>query len=204
MRTLTTLFALLLASLISSAAQADSWRHGRGVDRYHGIYSTSRWSSHYPSYRHHSRSAWNHHTRSYGHYYSSGYPYRGNSVSWSFGHYPSWRRHGHSHHHYSSSDAGSFIGGLVIGGLLSDSLSRASYRAPYRATYDRYENAPVVRTRVVSSPTVIHSSTVVTGSRTATPRTRLLRDLQGRCFEITHGTDGTEQRAQLPDEFCTF
>ena len=134
-------------------------------------------------------------------------------MSFSFGNHSSWRRHDYpnrySHRrpyrHYDSHEAASFLGGLVVGGLLTSSINR-----DYRESY----SAPVMRTRVVTQPTIIRTTQVVSSPRVVSApsrsstvnstRTRLLRDLQGQCFEITYASDGTEQRAQLADEECGF
>ena len=208
MRPLIILIALALTALTSTAATADSWRYGRSYDTHRGHYSSNR----------HSYPGWNQHYRSFNRHYGDHYsrfdsPRRSNYVSVSFGNYPAWSRHGYanryshrrSHRHYDSHDAASFVGGLVIGGLLSSSIQR-----DYRDSY----SPPVVRTRVITQPTVIRTTQVVNSPRiistpdrtllTSSSRTRLLRDLQGQCFEITYAVDGTEQRAQLADEECAF
>lgn len=197
MKSIVLVLTLVLAGLSSSTVLADSW-HSRDFDHYRGGHHSS---------RHNSRSIWSTGLRynSYaGRYYSPfdsrfRSPYRrghvrGNYVSLSFGDYPSW---GHNRRYYGGRhDAGDFIGGLVVGGLLTSALTRDSYRS---------YSAPVVHTRVVSSPRVITSR--VNTPRAVLPantRTRLLRDLQGNCFEISYAPDGTEQRAQLAPESCTF
>ncbi len=212
MKTLCTVSILVLATLGSTAASADSWYSGRNHDGYRGHYSSGHSYRDHRGYRsrhnlHRSHySAWNHRYRSHrGFYPSYDYSHRSNNyVSVSFGSHAPWRRYGHSHYHRNSHDTGSFIGGLVVGGLLSSSLQRDSY-----PEYSRQ----VVRTRVISAPTVVRHTTTSSSPRvsggsyrapSALPRTRLLRDLQGQCFEITYAEDGTEQRSQLPDAECAF
>lgn len=208
MRLLIILIALGLTALTSSAAMADNWRYGRSYDNHRGYYSSNR----------HSYSEWNNRYRSSNRYYGSrysrfDYPRRGDYVSVSFGNHRSWGRHGYSnrysrhrsYRHYDSHDTASFLGGLVVGGLLTSSINR-----DYRDSY----SAPVVRTRVVTQPTIVRTTQVVSSPRVVSApsrsstidstRTRLLRDLQGHCFEITYASDGTEQRAQLADEECGF
>lgn len=208
MRPLIFLIALTLTALTSTAAMADSWRYGRNYDNHRGHYSSNRHS--YPGWNQRYRSP----NRHFGTHYSRfDYPRHSNYVNVSFGNYHAWSRHGYSHRYshrrshryYDSHDAASFVGGLVIGGLLSSSIQR-----DYRDSY----SAPVVRTRVITQPTVIRTTQVTSSPRiisapdrtplTKSSRTRLLRDLQGQCFEITYALDGTEQRAQLADEECGF
>jgi len=207
--------ALLLTVIGSASVYADGWRYGRdyGYSNYsrhgynHGHRNNYYGSSHYSSYGGY-RSNFNsrHYSPFYSGYYSRNYSpnYSSNYVNLSFGSSPSWRhsgynRYGHGHRHYSSGDAGSFIGGLVVGGLISGSLNRDHYRG----------HSDVVRTRVVSSPRVTYrpatvSRTVISNRPVSSTRTRLLRDLQGQCFEISYAADGTEQRTQLADDACNF
>lgn len=202
MRPLLILFTLGLTAMTSTSAMADNWRYGRSYDNHRGYYSSNR----------HSYSGWNNRYRSSGRYYGNhysrfDYPRRGSYVSVAFGDNRSWRRHGYSgghffprsRRHYGSHDAASFVGGLVVGGLISSSINRG-----YRDSY----SAPVVRSRVISEPTIVRSSRAVSAPSRApvsgSSRTRLLRDLQGDCFEISYAPDGTEQRAQLGDEECGF
>lgn len=208
MRPLIILITLGLTALTSSAAMADSWRYGRSYDNHRGFYSSNR----------HSSWGWNNRysssDRYYGNRYSRfDYPRRSNYVSVSFGNHRSWGRHGYDgryshrrpYRHYDSHDAASFLGGLVVGGLLTSSINR-----DHRDSY----STPVLRTRVITQPTVVRTTRVVSSPRvvsepgrtatSASMRTRLLRDLQGHCFEITYASDGTEQRTQLADEACDF
>ena len=124
----------------------------------------------------------------YNNHYSSGYDrhsYRGgNYFSFSYGdHYR------HDRHH----DSSSFVGGLVLGSLLS-------YPRYSSGNYDSvvYRSAPVVREREVvyvnrSSPTPAVGS-----------GRRLLRDLEGNCFERNIDQQGNEIRVQLDASECKF
>ena len=192
MKSIVLALILVLASLSSSMVLADSWR-GHNYDRHRGNHYSHRYSN-YHSNRYNFRSSWD--TR-----YRYGSAYRGNYVSLSFGNYPSWS-HGSRYggYHRSRHDTETFIGGLLVGGLLGSSLQR---------DYSRSYSAPIVQTRVVSAPRTITTTRVASPVSRVRPAlgssgTRLLRDLQGNCFEISYAVDGTEQRTQLPDGECAF
>lgn len=123
--------------------------------------------------------------RGYDRYYGYGYgshyyPYYGRP-----GFYVGYSR-GRRHHHGFST--GSFIGGLVLGSVLTYPRYRDRY---YRRTPVRTSEVRVVQRSVPSTVTV-------TSSR------RLLRDLEGRCFEIQRDGSGTEIRTELEPEACNF
>ena len=120
-------------------------------------------------------------------YNSYHYGYRGRGYS----NYYNNRYYGRRHHY----DSGSFIGGLVLGSLFS--YPRYSSRRYDTVTY---RSAPVIRTREVV--TVINSSPSNTAA-VASGR-RLLRDLEGNCFERVVDEEGNEIRIQLDASECSF
>lgn len=167
--------ALIAALLISQAASADNRHDRRGYDRY-GFSGYSRQIRHVD-------------TRRYNAYHYGNRRHSGFSVSYSNHYYP---RH-YQRTRYSG-DAGYFVGGLVLGSLLT-------YPRYTPAPIERvvYRSEPVVRTRevvVVNQPTRV-SAPVATGRR-------LLRDLDGDCFERFVDEAGDEIRVQLPAEECQF
>ena len=138
-----------------------------------------------------------HHRRGYDHYgYSSHYYPRGNPY-----HFGSSRRfysprsyYGGSHfgfsygnygysRHRRHNELGYLVGGLVLGSLLSSS----SYREPLTRT----------REIVYVKQSAIRSAPLTTGRR-------LLKDLEGNCFERNTDDDGNEIRVQLEASECNF
>jgi len=101
------------------------------------------------------------------------------SYGYSFGHH-------YGGHHYSShhSDAGWLLGGFVLGSMLT---------RPY------YRSEPVVRTREI-----VYVKDPATNSTIAVTGRRLLKDLEGNCFERTVDEDGNELRVQLDPGECNF
>ena len=180
MKKLLILLSLGTALLMSQSASADHRYGYRGYDGwgYRG------------GFRHNYRS-WNR--------WNDGWGYRrpGNFVSFSYGRpwggY--WGPYGRGYRRF---DTGDFVGGLVVGSLLTNSIN--SSRDYADRNYDRvvYRSAPVTRTREVR---------VV--NRTAAPAARssgrrLLRDLEGNCFEISRNSAGDEVRVELLPEQCEF
>lgn len=87
-----------------------------------------------------------------------------------------------------------FVGGLLVGSLLGNAAQTVT---------------PVETVRYRSVPVVSNRETIrVSSSRGApiaqTPRRRLLRDLQGDCFEIEISPNGDELRSQIDSSFCDF
>jgi len=157
------IFILLAASvaLLCQTASADSpW--GRGYDRHYGYGYGSH--NYYGGSRY---GRWNN-------YYN--YGRRGTYIGFSLG----------GGHHYDSFSSSSFIGGLVLGSVL---------------TYPRYSNTHNNYYR--NSPSRV---TVIkrTSPATVTSGRRLLRDLEGRCFEILRDENGDEIRTELEPEVCSF
>jgi hypothetical protein len=88
-------------------------------------------------------------------------------------------------------NGGDFVGGLVVGSLLSNSYSqpRVTERVIYRS-------APV-------SQEVVYVNQQPRTINTA-PRRKLLRDLQGNCYQIDFTANGDEIRTELPPQDCSF
>jgi hypothetical protein len=188
----------LLLLLPVQAAVADSW-HG--------------YNRHYDDWRY--GGGWRYDADRYdrwtGHAWRNPYRYGGGNFSVSWGrswshnryrnpyrshyhdrrHWRSYNRHTHWHSHDSDVAAG-LVGGLVLGSLLNSALQPRSSHV-YSAAPERR----VVRSSRVSSRPVLRSSSRASGSR-------LLRDLQGRCFEINYDGAGNQQRIQVEDSRCHF
>jgi hypothetical protein len=102
---------------------------------------------------------------------------------WHHGHY--WR--GYGHHHGDDDDAAYLIGGLLVGGLVTHAYyrSRPVYATPYPSTI-------VYRETIYPPPPVLISGR------------RLLRDLEGRCYELQADGQGNELRTELPASACNW
>lgn len=202
MKRIAMLFSLIAALVLSQAAAADNRSHRRGYDDFgssfrHNSYSRNHYRNDYrSSYRHHSRYSRSYYSRNSGFRGYNPYHYdsrRGSSIHISYGNRYS-RRHDH--------DAGYFVGGLVLGSL----LSAPRYSPPVERVV--YRSAPVVTQRevvVVTNP-VVHN-TVNSSARGSSPVAsgrRLLRDLEGNCFERIIDAEGNEIRVQLDAEECRF
>jgi len=197
MKTLIMLGSLITALLLSQTAAADHRDYRRGYDHYRNY-------DYYRSYRDSYR---------YSNYFGVN-PYhfgnrRGSSFHFSYGDRYS-RRHDH--------DAGYFVGGLVLGSLLSAPRYYARYNANY---YERpvervvYRSAPVVTQReVVVVRNIVRNearneirnaarTTSAANNQIASGR-RLLRDLEGNCFERNVDEEGNEIRVQLQSQECNF
>lgn len=178
----------LLLMLPGPTAWADSWRHWgydrHYDDRYDGWRSDYGWRSGYGRHDYRSRS---YHSR----YWPRSHRYRDSYFSFSLGH--SRNRHYYNRHYDWRShdhDLAGFVGGVVLGSLISNAVQDRSTR--------RYEATPVRRV-VRSSRPATSRSTSISGSRS-----RLLRDLQGRCFEIDYDPAGNQRRVQVDDSRCHF
>ena len=161
--------SVIAAMMLGQAASADDRSHRRGYNSYGSSFN---YGSGYSSGR----------INPY-HYGNSG-RYRDSYFSVSIGNrynrYPRYGRH----------DSGSFLGGLVLGSLLS-----------YPRTYQRpiYRPIPVADTyRTNGGDVRVYSSAPVTTGR------RLLRDLEGNCFERNSDEEGNEIRVQLDPSECDF
>ena len=135
-----------------------------------------------------------HHRRGYdrhgysSHYYPRANPYRfGASRRYYFPRsYYSGSHFGFSYGHYGyrrHNDLGYLVGGLVLGSLLGSS----SYREPLTRT----------REIVYVKQSASRSAPLNTGRR-------LLKDLQGNCFERKSDGNGNEIRVQLEASECSF
>ena len=118
------------------------------------------------------------------------------------GFYPPYRSFG-GFGGFGGSDGRALIGGLVLGSLLNQATAnRPTTRVVYRK--------PPVRTRtLVSTSQPTRSRSVISSSRPQTTLInqngrRLLRDIQGNCFERTQNTAGEELRVQLDPAECAF
>lgn len=114
---------------------------------------------------------------------------RGRGFGVSYGHY-------YPRHRYRRWDSGSFVGGLVLGSLISQ--PRRSHRHYETVTYRR----PVTTTRTRE---VVYVNRSEQGSNVpvASGR-RLLKDLEGNCFERIIDDQGNEIRVQLDVAECQF
>jgi hypothetical protein len=185
---------LLISVLLSQTANADNRNHRRGYDGYG--YSSYRGRDYYP--RRYNRSynrSYNRRANSY-HYGSAGR--RGNSyVSFSYGnYYPSYRYR--SRYRNRGFDAGDFLGGLVLGSIISAPRYPAR---PAERVID--SSAPVVRT-VQSSPPIYSSGSAIERPAPVASGRRLLKDLEGNCFERIIDENGDEIRIQLNTHECNF
>jgi hypothetical protein len=128
--------------------------------------------------------------------YSTGYRY----GDWRRDRWNSWdrwdsryRSHGrYGVYRHDGFNSASFVGGLVLGSVLA--APRYEVVHPVRRT---------VRTVVVAPR---HEVTVIRSAGNVVGRThdrRLLKDLQGRCFE-RRVEDGRELRTELDPEECDF
>ena len=89
-----------------------------------------------------------------------------------------------------------FFGGLVLGSLFNFSRRSSGY-----AQTVVYRNAPTISTReivYVDQAQARSTATAVASGR------RLLRDLQGNCFERIVDKQGDEIRVQLEAQECNF
>ena len=137
----------------------------------------------------HYRGGYNHYRGGsyYNRHYSPSRYYRDSGYfSVSFGNH-----YGYRHGHYGSHDAGAFVGGLVLGSL----ISAPSYSYPRYETV-RYVSRPVSRT-VYIKEAVTRPAAIASGRR-------LLRDLEGNCFERVVDDNGDEIRVQLDASECAF
>ena len=191
-------FFLIALLVMAQTAAADDRRYRRG-------YAGHGWQSPYDfGYQRYNRRHYGSgYRRAYGNYYPRQYnPYHygyrdrrgGAFINFSYGnYYPRYySRHRSRHRHY---DSGAFLGGLVLGSLLTyPSYSKRSYEPV------SYRSYPPVRSRevvVVQEP----------ASRRVAPATggrRLLRDLDGNCFEVSVDGAGNELRVQLDPAQCDY
>ena len=177
--------SIIGALVVSQAASADNRRDRRGYSNYnYGLHNySSRYRNNYRGNRRVNSYHYGVRDRSYRNYnrrYGSGF-------NFSYGNYYS-RHRGY--------DSGSFVGGLVLGSLFS--YPRHTSRDVETVVY---RDAPVTRTREIVY--VDQSQTHSTATPVASGR-RLLRDLEGNCFERNVDEQGNEIRVQLEAEECSF
>ncbi len=200
MKTLLLSSIVLLAMGMSTTASADSWNARYSRYAHHSSASHAR---HYSPNRHWNASYgnhWNRFDRGYNRFsHRSSFNRHNNnyfSVSYGRGWNNGWR---HRRHNYSS-DVGILVGGIALGSLLSNAAH--DRHAPATVTRTVYR-APVTRTQVVRQTEVVYSQPAAAPVSTV-PNRRLLRDLQGNCFEITRNSVGDEVRVQLDPSECRF
>lgn len=188
MKRIAMLVSLVAALVLSQTAAADNRSHRRGYDNFGSNFRYNSYSRNdYRNHNRYSRSYYSRNYRSYNPYHYNSR--RGSSIHISYGNRYS-RRHDH--------DAGYFVGGLVLGSL----LSAPRYSPPVERVV--YRSAPVVTQRevvVVNNP--VSSAAPTSGAPVASGR-RLLRDLEGNCFERIIDAEGNEIRVQLEAEECRF
>ena len=116
--------------------------------------------------------------------------------------YPPYRSFG-GFSGFGRNDGRALIGGLMFGSLLNQAIANRSI------TEVVYRN-PSVRTRtIISSGQPARSRSVISSSR---PRStlisqngrRLLRDLEGKCYERAENTAGEELRIELDPAECAY
>ena len=135
----------------------------------------------------------NRRTNSY-HYGSSGRHYNKNySTGYGNGFTVS---HGNYYSRHRGYDSGSFFGGLVLGSLFNFSRRSSGYVETVA-----YRNVPTISTRAIVY--VDQAQARSTATAVASGR-RLLRDLEGNCFERIVDDQGNEIRVQLEAQECNF
>ena len=100
-------------------------------------------------------------------------------------------------------DGGALIGGLVLGSL----LNQATANRPMTEVV--YRNPPVRTRTLISTRQPTRSRSVISSSRPISSLInqngrRLLRDIEGNCFERTRNTAGEELSVQLDPAECAF
>lgn len=178
--------------VISQTAWADNRNNRRGYGGYGGYGAYSPGQRNYSNrYRNDYRG--NRRANSY-HYGSSGRRYNKNySTGYGSGFTVS---HGNYYSRHRGYDSGIFFGGLVLGSLFNFSRRSSGY-----AQTVVYRNAPTISTReivYVDQAQARSTATAVASGR------RLLRDLQGNCFERIVDKQGDEIRVQLEAQECNF
>ena len=185
MKTLISGTLLLSTLLLSFPAAADSWFSSHtgysawGHDRHRG------WNGYRNPHRFH---------RDYYRSWHSPHRYRRDGGYFSFSYGSGHSRYRHRDHDF---DAGALLGGVVLGSLLTSSI-RDYDRPRNLRTYTTVRSTPVVRSREI---VYVNRATP---RRPAPSGRRLLRDLDGNCFEITRQADGDELRTQLHPSACDF
>lgn len=114
-----------------------------------------------------------------------GYGHRGGHYQGHGGYYarPYHRAHRHRAHHGEY-----LVGGILLGSLIANSVHRA-----------HNDPRPYVARRVYQP-----ARTVYTERRTETVSRRLLRDVNGDCFELFTAEDGSEICDPIAREECSW
>lgn len=141
-------------------------------------------NNHYSGYNNHI-GVKRHHGSSYygGRHYSNDYRYKHHGYNYKNHGYNKHYGYSYKHHdnHYEY-----LVGGLFLGALLHHG-------------YQSYHQPRVIhRTVIHSTPRVNHDSSVYEGEYTR----RIIRDSEGRCFELTRRDDGSELLKELDVKEC--
>lgn len=177
--------SIIGALVVSQIASADNRNHRRGHGDY-GYGQHSYGSKHRNHYRGHRRA------NSY-HYGSNRWGYRNHNRHYGRGFNISYGNYYPRHRGY---DSGSFVGGLVLGSLFN--YPRYSSRNVETVVY---RDAPATRVREIVY--VDKEQTRGSAAPVASGR-RLLRDLEGNCFERIVDEQCDEIRVQLEAQECNF
>lgn len=185
--------SLVFSLVLSQTAAADGrhYRHGFNDFRYGG----SHFRSFDRGYNRHWRRGNSYHYgrvggRRGGDFFGVSYGNRGFYNNFGYGYGYGWNRFDRRYRRGN----GDFFGGLVVGSLLTN----ASY-APRAVETVRVQTIPTVRSREVRYVNSTSRAPVVTSHRR-----RLLRDLQGDCFEIVISPSGDEIRSQIDPSMCNY
>jgi hypothetical protein len=210
------LFGLITLAtiLLSQSAWADRDHNRHGYDNYRGTSYNRNYgrnsSRHYN--RHSDRDYRGDYRRSYRPSFSSGFnSYRGyrnsyrNSYRSAFRSYRNYNRgsyaglsYGYRTPYYgrrNSYSGGDFLGGLLVGSVLTSAVSSSYYSPPRQHT-------TIVRPVVRSNVVVVREQSA--RSVPASAGRSLLRDLQGNCFERFTDEQGNQVRIQLEASECDF
>ena len=122
-----------------------------------------------------------------------GYGYRGYGNGYGYGYRPGYGYYGRG--------AGYFVGGLLLGTMLAP--PRVVYAPPPRVIYTPPGYVPSPRVVYVPQPGTTTSGVYTQPAQTTVTR-RLLRDINGNCFERKINSGGTELRIQLPATECDW
>ena len=186
-------FLMVLSIAAALFASQSAWADGRHYNRGYNNWGYN------SGFRNGYRNNFNRYGfRNYSRYSPRHYaPYRyrggGNYFNISYGNF--YPNYGFRRHRYYG--AGDIVGGIVLGSLISSSIHnyQDSYR-PREVERVVYRSGPVRRT--TESARVINRSTAAPGGR------RLLRDMQGNCFEVGVNANGDEVRTELDPANCNY
>ncbi|MDA0823842.1 MAG: hypothetical protein O3C28_15690 [Proteobacteria bacterium] len=109
--------------------------------------------------------------------------------------------HGHGGHHYGS-NAGFLVGGLLLGSLLSQPRYPAVQYYPSPQVV--YVQRPVQTVVSYAPPPVATYAPPRSAPISGLVGRRLLRDINGNCFERKTNQQGTELQVQLPPGECVW